>query len=118
VPPIRYVEHGIRNVRPDVVEAARQSGCTPMQLLWLVKLPMAMPVVMLGLNQTIMAALSMLVIAAMVGTRELGQQVYIALGKADAGLGLIAGLSISLVAMIADRIIRTWCARRQVAARA
>jgi len=117
VPPIRYVEHGLRNVRPDVVEAARQIGCTPAQLLWQVKLPMAMPVVMLGLNQTIMAALSMLVIAAMVGTRELGQEVYNALGKADAGLGLIAGLSISLVAMIADRIIRAWCERRQAATR-
>jgi ABC-type proline/glycine betaine transport system permease subunit len=113
VPPIRYVEHGIRNVRPDVVEAARQMGCTPRQLLWQVKLPLAMPVVMLGLNQTIMAALSMLAIAAMVGTRDLGQQVYIALGKADAGLGLIAGLAISLVAMIADRIIRAWCERQQ-----
>jgi glycine betaine/proline transport system permease protein len=113
VPPIRYVEHGIRNVRPDVVEAARQIGCTPSQLLWQVKLPMALPVVMLGLNQTIMAALSMLAIAAMVGTRELGQQVYIALGKADAGLGFVAGLSIALLAMISDRIIRGWCSRRQ-----
>jgi glycine betaine/proline transport system permease protein len=117
VPPIRYVEHGIRNVRPDVVEAARQMGCTPRQLLWQVKLPLAMPVIMLGLNQTIMAALSMLAIAAMVGTRDLGQQVYIALGKADAGLGLIAGLAISLVAMIADRIIRAWCERRQAPGR-
>jgi glycine betaine/proline transport system permease protein len=114
VPPIRYVEHGIRHVRPDCVEAARQLGCTPSQLLWQVKLPLAMPVVMLGLNQTIMAALSMLVIAAMVGTRDLGQQVYIALGKANAGLGLTSGLSIALVAMIADRIIRGWCARRKV----
>ena len=113
VPPIRYVEHGIRNVRPDVVEAARQIGCTPSQLLLQVKLPMALPVVMLGLNQTIMAALSMLAIAAMVGTRELGQQVYIALGKADAGLGFVAGLSIALLAMISDRIIRGWCSRRQ-----
>src|SRR5438552_4316104 len=113
VPPIRYVEHGIRNVRPDVVEAARQMGCTPHQLLWQVKLPLAMPVVMLGLNQTIMAALSMLAIAAMVGTRDLGQQVYIALGKAAAGLGLIAARAISLVAMISDRIIRAWCERQQ-----
>lgn len=112
VPPIRYVEHGIRHVRPDCVEAARQLGCTPGQLLWQVKVPLAMPVVMLGLNQTIMAALAMLVIAAMVGTRDLGQQVYIALGKANAGLGLTSGLSIALVAMIADRIIRGWCARR------
>lgn len=106
VPPIRYVEHGLRTVRPDVVEAARQMGSTPAQLLWQVKLPLALPVVMLGLNQTIMAALSMLVIAAMVGTRELGQLVYVALGKADAGLGLISGLSIALVAMISDRIIQ------------
>jgi glycine betaine/proline transport system permease protein len=49
----------------------------------------------------------------MVGTRELGQQVYIALGKADAGLGFVAGLSIALLAMISDRIIRGWCSRRQ-----
>jgi glycine betaine/proline transport system permease protein len=113
VPPIRYVEHGIRNVRPDVVEAARQMGCTPRQLLWQVKMPMALPVMMLGLNQTIMATLSMLAIAALVGTRELGQQVYIALGKANAGDGFVAGLSIALVAMISDRIIRGWCSRRQ-----
>jgi len=113
VPPIRYVEHGLRNLRPDVVEAARQMGCTPRQLLWQVKLPLALPVIVLGLNQTIMAALSMLAIAAMVGTRELGQQVYIALGKADAGLGLIAGLSIALLAMISDRMLRGWCRRQQ-----
>ena len=113
VPPIRYVEHGVRNVRPDVVEAARQMGATPSQLLWQVKLPLALPVVMLGINQTIMAALSMLAIAALVGTRDLGQQVYVALGKADAGLGLIAGLSIALVAMISDRIIQNWSRQRQ-----
>ena len=108
VPPIRYIEHGLRNVRPDVVEAARQMGGTPAQLLWQVKLPMALPIIMLGLNQTINAGLSMLAIAAMVGTRDLGQQVYVALGKADTGLGLIAGLAIALVAMMADRIIQAW----------
>ena len=114
VPPIRYVEHGIRHVRLDCIEAGHQCGCTPLQLLFQVKLPLAMPVMMLGLNQTIMAALSMVVIAAMVGTRDLGQQVYIALGKANAGLGLTSGLAIALVAMMADRIIRGWAARRQV----
>jgi glycine betaine/proline transport system permease protein len=116
VPPIRYVEHGIRQVRTDCVEAGRQSGCTPLQLLLHVKLPLSLPVVMLGLNQTIMAALSMVVIAAMVGTKDLGQQVYIALGKANAGLGLISGLAIALVAMIADRMIRGWYARQRTAA--
>ena len=107
VPPIRYVEHGLRTVRPDVIEAAQQMGATTWQLLWQVKMPLAMPVIMLGLNQTIMATLSMLVIAAMVGTRDLGQQVYVALGKADAGLGLVAGLSIAMVAIMAERILRS-----------
>jgi glycine betaine/proline transport system permease protein len=116
VPPIRYVEHGIRHVRQDCIEAGQQCGCTPLQLLFQVKLPLAMPVIMLGLNQTIMAALSMVVIAAMVGTKDLGQQVYIALGKANAGLGLTSGLAIALVAMMADRIIRGWAARRQASA--
>ncbi|HVM84873.1 MAG TPA: ABC transporter permease subunit [Candidatus Binatia bacterium] len=114
--PMRYVESGIRQVRADCIEAGRQCGCTPAQLLLQVKLPLAMPVVMLGLNQTIMASLTMVVIAAMVGTRDLGQQVYIALGKANAGLGLTSGLSIALVAMVSDRIIRGWVARRQQAA--
>jgi len=116
VPPIRYVEHGLRHVPAHVVEAAVQSGCTPSQLLWLVKLPLALPTIMLGVNQTIMAALSMLAISALVGTRDLGQQVYIALGKADAGLGLTAGLMIALIAMVSDRTIRTWCLKRQAPA--
>lgn len=115
VPAIRYVEQGLRTVPPHVVEAARQVGCTRWQLLREVKLPLAMPVIMLGLNQTIMYALAMLVIAALVGTRGLGQTVYIALGKADAGMGLIAGLSIALIAILADRIIQAWCRKRRAA---
>ncbi len=106
VPPIRYVEHGLRSVPPHLVEAARQMGATNSQLLWQVKLPLARPVIRLGINQTIMAALSMLVIAALVGTRDLGQQVYIALGKADPGLGLVAGMAISAVALVSDRMLR------------
>ncbi|WP_192251108.1 ABC transporter permease [Mesorhizobium silamurunense] len=106
VPPIRYVEHGLRHVRADVVEAVEQMGATPTQTLLQAKLPLALPVVMLGLNQTIMAALSMLAIAALVGTRDLGQAVYVALGKADAGMGLIAGLSIAFLAILADRLIQ------------
>ena len=107
VPPIRYVEHGLRTVRIDLAEAGVQMGATPWQLLWQVKLPLARPSVRLGLNQTIMAALSMLVIAALVGTRELGQQVYVALSKADAGAGLVAGGIIACIALVADRLLRT-----------
>ena len=116
MPPIRYVEHGIRQrARSIASRRAGRCGCTPPQLLFQVKLPLAMPEIMLGLNQTIMAALSMVVIAAMVGTKDLGQQVYIALGKANAGLGLTSGLAIALVAMVADRIIRGWYDRHQSA---
>ena len=68
---------------------------------------------MLGVNQTIMMALSMLVITALVGTRELGQEVYIALTKADTGRGIVAGLCVACIAMIADRLIATWANRRK-----
>jgi glycine betaine/proline transport system permease protein len=112
VPPIRYIEHGLRHVRPDVVEAVRQMGATPSQTLFQAKLPLALPVIVLGINQTIMAALSMLAIAALVGTRDLGQQVYVALGKADAGLGLVAGLSIAFLAIVSDRLMNAAIAGR------
>jgi len=113
VPSIRYTEHGIRNVRPDIVEAATAQGCTDRQILFQVQLPLALPEIMLGLNQTIMFGLAMLVIAALVGTKGLGQSVYIALGAGDVGKGFVAGLSMALIAMIADRITQAWSARKK-----
>lgn len=113
VPAIRYTDHGFRNAPPTIVEAARASGCTPMQIMWKVKLPLALPDIMLGINQTVMMALSMLVITALVGTRDLGQEVYIALTKADTGRGLVAGLSVAAIAMVADRIIQRWAATKK-----
>ena len=104
-PAVRYGAHGIRNINPDLIEAGIVSGCTPRQLLRLVRLPLALPEILLGINQTIMLALSMLVITALVGTRDLGQEVYIALTKADTGRGLVAGLAIASIAIIADRLI-------------
>ena len=95
----------VRALDPQLVEAGVVAGCTRRQLLWKVKLPLALPEIMLGLNQTIMLALSMLVITALVGTRDLGQEVYIALTKADTGRGIIAGLSVAFIAIIADRLI-------------
>lgn len=111
VPPIRYFEYGIRSVPADLVETSRQIGCTAWQRLIHVEFPVAKPEIVLGVNQTIMAALSMLPVAALVGTKDLGQQVYIGLSKADAGLGLVAGLSIAIVAMISDRIMRATVSR-------
>ena len=105
-PAVRYAAHGVRNVSSELVEAGLVSGCTPGQLLRHIRLPLALPEILLGLNQTIMLALSMLVITALVGTRDLGQEVYIALTKADTGRGLVAGLAIAFIAIIADRLIK------------
>jgi glycine betaine/proline transport system permease protein len=105
VPAIRYTAHGIRQLDPQLIEAGRVCGCTRRQLLWKIKLPLAWPEIMLGINQTIMLALSMLVITALVGTRDLGQEVYSALTKADTGRGLVAGLCVAFIAIIADRMI-------------
>jgi glycine betaine/proline transport system permease protein len=104
-PAIRYTALGLRRVDPRIVEAGRAMGCTRWQLLTKIKLKLALPEIMLGLNQTIMLALSMLVITALVGTRDLGQEVYIALTKADTGRGIVAGLAVAFIAIIADRLI-------------
>ncbi|MFN0263481.1 ABC transporter permease [Tepidamorphus sp. 3E244] len=104
-PAIRYTVLGLRGVDPRLIEAGRAMGCTPWQLLTRIRLKLALPEIMLGLNQTIMFALSMLVITALVGTRDLGQEVYIALTKADTGRGLVAGLAVAFIGIIADRLI-------------
>ena len=108
VPAMRYTEHGLRNLPESVIEAATMIGCSKSQLLWNVKIPLALPVIMLGLNQTIMYGLAMLVIAALVGTTGLGQLIYIGLSKANFGLGMIAGVGIAIIAMIADRMTQAW----------
>ena len=115
-PAVRYTAHGIRDVQPTLIEAGTAAGCTPLQLLTKIRLPLATPVILLGINQTVMLALSMLVITALVGTRDLGQEVYIALTKADTGRGLVAGLCVAAIAIIADRLIQT-AARRLAAQR-
>ena len=112
-PAVRYTAHGIRQVPSQLVEAAVTSGCTRRQTLWKVQLPIALPEIMLGINQTIMLALSMLVITALVGTRDLGQEVYIALTKADTGRGIVAGLCVAFIAIISDRLIGAWARRKK-----
>jgi glycine betaine/proline transport system permease protein len=105
VPAVKYTAHGLRSVPAELVEAGVVCGCTPGQILRKVRWPMAVPMILLGLNQTILLALSMLVITALVGTRDLGQEVYAALATADVGRGLVAGLSVAAIAIIADRLI-------------
>ncbi|MGB6118326.1 MAG: ABC transporter permease subunit [Mesorhizobium sp.] len=104
-PAIRYTVLGLSRVDPRIVEAGRAMGATRWQSLARIRLRLATPEILLGINQTIMFALSMLVITALVGTRDLGQEVYIALTKADTGRGLVAGLAVAFIAIIADRLI-------------
>lgn len=111
VPAIRYTNHGIRQVPPGLIEAAVVSGCTRRQTFWKVQLPLALPEIMLGINQTILMALAMIIICAMIGTRDLGQEVFIALSKADSGRGIVAGLAIAFIGIIADRLFSAWSAR-------
>jgi glycine betaine/proline transport system permease protein len=111
VPAIRYTNHGIRQVPPALIEAAKVSGCTKRQTFLRVQLPLALPEIMLGVNQTILMALAMIIICAMVGTRDLGQEVFIALSKADSGRGIVAGLAIAFIGIVADRLFNAWTAK-------
>ncbi|MGB1009844.1 MAG: ABC transporter permease [Thiolinea sp.] len=115
VPMIRYTEHALRNLPKEVMEAATSMGTTKWQLLFQVKLPLALPVIMLGLNQTVLYAVAMLVITALVGTSDLGQKVYIGLGDGDFGVGIVAGLGMAILAIITDRIIQAAAKRQQEA---
>ncbi|CAL9610032.1 hypothetical protein SUDANB120_05625 [Streptomyces sp. enrichment culture] len=103
-PGVRMTELGIRQVDPELVEAADAFGTTPRKTLLRVQLPLALPTVMAGVNQVIMLGLSMVVIAGMVGGGGLGGAVYKAIGNVDIGLGFEAGLSIVILAMYLDRM--------------
>jgi len=103
-PIIRLTSLGIRQVSPELVEAATAFGATPWQILRKVQFPLAMPSIMAGLNQTIMMALSMVVIAALIGAGGLGNPVVQGLNTLEIGLATIGGLSIVLLAMVLDRI--------------
>ena len=113
VPAIRYTEHGIRNVPPEILEAARSFGTTRRQMLFQVELPLALPEIMLGLNQVVVFALAMLIVTALLGTQDLGQKIYEALTRGEPGKGLVAGFCIAFIAMITDRILQSWARRRK-----
>lgn len=108
VPAFRYTEHGLRNVPETVVEAASSLGTTRAQMLFLVKMPLALPNIMLGLNQSIMYGIAMLVIAALVGTTGLGQEVYVGLSAGNFGQGFVAGVGMAIIAITADRFSQAW----------
>lgn len=110
-PAVRYGIAGMGHVPPERVEAAAMSGCTARQTFRFVRLPSALPTLLLGVNQTVMMALSMLVIAALVGTRELGQEVYTSLARGETGPGIVAGLCVACIALVADALLKSGAAR-------
>ena len=113
IPTTRLTIFGLRTVPHDIVEAAITSGCTPRQVLWKVRMPLAFPAIMLGINQTIMYALFMVVIAAFIGTTDLGQEIFRSKADNNAGQSLVVGLCIAFMGLIADQLINAWARERK-----
>ncbi len=116
-PLIRLTNLGIRQVRPDLIEASRAIGASPFQLLTKVQLPLAMPTIMAGVNQTLMLSLSMVVIASMIAVGGLGQMVLRGIGRLDMGLATVGGLGIVLMAIVLDRMTQAMGKARQAGQR-
>ncbi|MFS8542268.1 MAG: proline/glycine betaine ABC transporter permease [Limnochordales bacterium] len=114
-PAVRLTNLGIRQVAKEVVEATQSFGATPWQMLVKVQLPLAMPSIMTGINQTIMLSLSMSVLSAMIAAGGLGQEVLRGLSQVNLGRSFEGGLAIVVIAMILDRMSQTWGQRRRAA---
>lgn len=112
-PVIRLTNVGIRQVPQSVIEAAQAFGSSSRQILFEAQIPLAIPSIMVGINQTTMMALAMVVIASMIGARGLGLEVLLAINRIEVGRGFEAGLSIVLLAIIIDRITHAMAARQQ-----
>jgi glycine betaine/proline transport system permease protein len=111
-PIIRLTNLGIRQVHPELIEAAQAFGATNWQVLIRVQVPLAMTTILAGLNQTIMMALSMVVIAALIGAGGLGSPVMLGLNTLDIGRAMIGGIGIVLMAMILDRITQSMAQKK------
>jgi len=107
-PAVRLTNLGIRQVNRELVEAGQAFGCNRRQLLFKVQLPNALPSIMAGVNQTIMMALSMVIIASMVGAGGLGNDVLASIQRLDIGLGFESGMAVVLLAIILDRITESF----------
>lgn len=112
-PTIRLTNLGIRQVPGDLVEAADAFGSTPMQKLLKLQLPIAVPTIMAGINQTIMLALSMVVVASMIGAQGVGVDVYRAVTQTKTGVGFEAGLAVVVLAIILDRITQNLVTKKR-----
>ena len=114
-PGVRFTELGIRQVDPEVVEAGHAFGATEGRILRQIQLPLALPTIMAGVTQVIMLSLSMVVIAGLTGAPGLGRDVVAALTRVNVSLGVEAGLSVVILAMILDRVTAALADRAPVA---
>lgn len=108
VPVIRLTSLGIRQVDKEVVEAAVAFGSTRLQALFKVQIPQALPTIMTGVNQTLMMSMAMVVTCSMIGARGLGMEVLNAVNRIEIGRGLVAGVSVVILAVILDRVTQGW----------
>ncbi len=114
-PMVRLTNLGIRQVSKETVEAGKAFGCNEWQLLVKIQIPLALPAIMTGVNQTVMMALSMVVIAAMIGAGGLGNPILFAIQRVDLGMGVEAGFGILFTAIILDRILQGYSAKQRKA---
>jgi len=108
VPVIRLTSHAIRQVDPEVIEAAKAFGSTKSQTLWKVQIPQALPTIMAGVNQTLMMAMSMVVTCSMIGARGLGNEVLIAVNRSEISRGIFSGTAVVIIAILMDRLTQGW----------
>jgi glycine betaine/proline transport system permease protein len=113
VPLTRYTIEGLRNVPEEMTEAADMSGATRFQKLWSVQLPLALPTMAVGFNQAIMFAFFMVIIAAFIGTQDLGQELQRTLAGTDLGKNFVLGICVSLMALTFDLTIMKWAADKK-----
>lgn len=113
VPIVRYTIEGLCNVPPELIEAADMSGATRWQSLWHVRLPMALPTMLVGANQSVMFSLFMVIIAAFIGTQDLGQEMQRALSTTDVGKGLVLGFAVAFMGLMTDHLITRWSETRK-----
>ena len=112
-PVVRIGAMGFRDIPKEVDEALASFGTHPLHGFWRVRLPLAMPALVAGMNQAIMMALAMQVITPLIGGGGLGREVYHALGLSDSGRGLVAGVCVVMIAIVLDRVLSAWAERRQ-----
>jgi len=113
VPVVRYTIEGLRGVPVEMTEAADMSGATRSQKLWNVQLPLAMPTIAVGLNQALMFSFFMVIIAAFIGTRDLGQEMQRTMAGTELGKNFTLGFSVVLMALAFDIAINSWSERKR-----